>query len=277
MTTKIFIMIFPTLPTSLLGFAALTIAAPHLHSRFENEAAVREAEIVARGLQWTPRELYPRKGNNDNNNVVTDITITEEVDTVVSSSSRNSDIELVQILQEEVIVVDNSKQFRDNVRKNTFKNKNENVNTVVIIVTEVIDSRDPSNKKTRYLTRQVESNKDIQEQVLIVISESNQYTVTSDDSKKLGPTATGSSSAASTGSAQQFGTYDPNAAAVVSGDNSASLLPEGASAPKWSNAQDSADPAEILLETPSDAVFVEFVDEDSSSTDVAIVVDVSSS
>jgi hypothetical protein len=122
----------------------------------------------------------------------------------------------------------------------------------------------------------VESNKDIQEQVLIVISESNQYTVSSDSQNSF-PTATGSSSAASTGSAQQFGTYDPNAAAVFAGDNSAAILPEGAAAPKWSNAKESADPAEILLETPSQGVFVEFVGEDSSNNNVAIVVDVSSS
>jgi hypothetical protein len=107
------------------------------------------------------------------------------------------------------------------------------------------------------MTRQIESNKDISEKVLIVISESNQYTV--DSKKKSSPTATGSSPAASTGSTQKFGTYDPNAAAVFTGNNSAAILPEGASAPKWNNTQESQDPAEILQETPSQGVFVEFV------------------
>lgn len=265
-------MLFPTLSTSLLGFATLAIAAPHLHSRFEKEIAVREeGSVVARGIQWTPRSLYPRKNSNK---VVQDITITEFSESESNSNSRNSDVELVQILQKEIIVIDNSQEFRDNVRRNTFKNKNSNVNTVLIIVTEVIDERDSNNKNTRYLTRQIQSNSEVEEQVLIVISESNQFTVGS-NSKNSSPTGISENAASSTGSVQQFGTYDPSAPAVFGGDNSASILPQGASPPSWSNAKVSQDPAEILLENPSQGLFVEFVNEESNSNDVAIVLNVS--
>jgi hypothetical protein len=68
---------------------------------------------------------------------VQDITITQLTDTVIKSSSESNsnkgnsqqttDIELVKEIQKRIIVVDNSRQLRDNVRKNTFKNKNQNV------------------------------------------------------------------------------------------------------------------------------------------------------
>src|SRR4051812_46600357 len=139
---------------------------------------------------------------------------------------------------------------------------NGSQNTVIVVVTEVIDQRDSKNVNRRYLTRQLESNRNAQEQAIIVISESQTMTIGGDSRVEgIFPTATGVSGAESTGSVQQFGTYDPSAPAAFVADNAQQLLPEGIAAPSWSNAQFSQDPAEITLENPSQGVFVSFSNE----------------
>lgn len=65
-----------------------------------------------------------------NPNVLADITITQLQDTVIQN--QNSEVELVQLVQEKIIVVDNSRQLRDNVRRNTFKNRNNNSDNNVV-------------------------------------------------------------------------------------------------------------------------------------------------
>jgi len=264
-------MIFPTLSTSLLGFATLAIAAPHLHSRFESGVAVRSSsDPVEQGI-------FPRARGN-NNNIVQDITITElsTTDFSLPSDQRSQDVELVKLVQEKIIVIDNSRQFRDNVRKNTFRNKNKNVNTVVIVVTEVIDQRDSNNFNTRYLTRQLQSNSNVEEQVIVVISESQVMTVGGSNSNKNSrPTRVGTaSSSQSTGDVQQFATYNADAPAqIVQGSsNSQSILPSGVGAPSWSNAQFSEDPAVILEENASQDAFVTFAGEDQSQQAIVVTV-----
>jgi len=270
-------MIFPTLSTSLLGFVTLAVAAPHLHSRFENEVAVREVgPVVERGMIWQPRQPYRRdnKGKNNNGASIVDIAIQETSITQINSGTRSNDIILVQQIQKESIIIDNSETFKDNVRKNTFKNKNKDKNTIIIVVTEIIDVRDSKNSNKRYKTKQLESNKDIQEQVIIVISDSQQLTVDGSKGGKDGPTAVASAfTADSTGSSQVFQQYDPNAAASFLGDGAQAILPSGAAAPQWSNAKNSADPADILI--LGKEAFVSFVGEESNN-DVVITVAVSS-
>jgi len=156
-------------------------------------------------------------------------------------------------------------------------------NTVVIVVTTVIDQRDSSNFNTRYVTRQLQSNSQIEEQVLIVISESQTMTVGGSNSNSNGrqskATRAGTaSSSQSTGNVQQFAIYNPSSPAqVVQGNSSSqSLLPSGLSAPSWSNAQFSQDPAVILEENASQDAFVSFAGEDSSQEAIVVTVDDSS-
>lgn len=145
------IMIFPSLSMSLLGFAAVASAgkssdndgkgpqlnqlAPHLHSRYERSVAKRElGPLAERGLGWVSRDtsgLYSRqkgdRGRGNNVNVAADITITELSVDVVDQKKRGDDVVLVQLIQQRLLVIDNSEQFKDNVRRNTFRNKNQNV------------------------------------------------------------------------------------------------------------------------------------------------------
>lgn len=264
-------MIFPTTSlTTLLGFASVAIAAPHLHSRYERSLAVRQSGDVAQGIHWTPKRQSRNNNRNGNFDVVQDITITQFSNTVIQDQQRNSDVQLVQLIQERIIVVDNTRQLRDNVRRNTFKNRrnnnNDNVNVVIVVVQEVIDQRIDGNENKRYLARKLQSNRNAQEQILIVISESNQYTISRDDQA----TRVQELLAESTGNAEQkYADYDPNAELSKVENNSNDfieeiLLPAGASAPRWSNAEESADPS-IILDPNTDAlVFVVFGNEQDS-------------
>lgn len=119
-------------------------------------------------------------------------------------------------------------------------------------MTQIIDSRDSSNKNTRYMTHQVQSNEGIAEQQMVVLSDAQTMTVGENAGTAVqqfaSPTGTGSVS-------PNIATYDPNAAPSVS--NSTQILPSGVSAPKFDNTQVDQDPAIIIQE--NQAVFVEFV------------------
>jgi hypothetical protein len=101
------------------------------------------------------------------------------------------------------------------------------------------------------MTHQVQSNEEIAEQQIIVVSDSQTMTVGSDVGTAVqqfaSPTGTGSVSS-------DIATYDPNAAPSVS--NSTQILPSGASAPSFDGTQVDQDPAIIIEE--NQAVFVEF-------------------
>ncbi|KAH8602474.1 hypothetical protein B0O99DRAFT_606645 [Bisporella sp. PMI_857] len=261
-------MLFPTLSLSLLGFASLSVAAPHLHSRFENNAAVavrQPGSLAERGITWKRDDRGRGRGGdrNDDFDVIQDITVTQFQNIVISDEERNRDVQLVQLIQERLIVVDNSREFRDNVRRNTFRNRrddnNNEVNTVIIVVTEIVDNRDGRNER-RYVNRRLQSNENAQNQVFVVIRESESDPFTSDEQPSRVQELLAQSSATPQ---QQFGFYDPNAQAKFDNDslNVEELLPSGASAPRWSNAFETADPAIILDSNPDTAVFVQFLDE----------------
>jgi hypothetical protein len=127
-----------------------------------------------------------------------------------------------------------------------------NKNTIVIVVTQIVDIRDSSNINTRYMTHQVQSNELIEEQQILVVSEAVAMTIGGNVGTAVqqfaSPTGTGSVS-------QNIATYDPNAAPSVS--NATMILPAGVSAPSFDNTQVNQDPAIIIQE--NQAVFVQFV------------------
>lgn len=132
------------------------------------------------------------------------------------------------------------------------------------------------NQNKRYITRQIESNSNKEEKAYVVISESNQFTVGPEDLAVIaGATGVAPAPPAPTGDVQKFATFDPAANASFQGDNSRELLPSGAAPPKWNNAKESVDPAEILLRNPPNDVFVAFENEDYQNQGDAIVVAIS--
>jgi hypothetical protein len=73
-----------------------------------------------RGAPYASRDLRRRK--------VEEITITQLQDQILSGSQLSSEVELVQLVQEKIIIIDQTKQNKDNIRKNHFANV---YNTVV--------------------------------------------------------------------------------------------------------------------------------------------------
>lgn len=98
----------------------LTSLVPHIHRRFENGVEARGTDMIGRGAYYAPRSLQRRK--------VEEITITQLQDQILSGSQLSSEIELVQIVQEKIIIIDQTKRNKDNIRKNHFANV---YNTVV--------------------------------------------------------------------------------------------------------------------------------------------------
>ena len=102
------------------------------------------------------------------------------------------------------------------------------------------------------MTHQVQSNEEIAEKQIVVVSDAQTMTVGGNVGSAVqqfaSPTGTGSVSA-------DIATYDPNSAPSVS--NGTQILPSGVPAPSFDGTQVDKDPA-IIIEK-NQAVFVEFV------------------
>ena len=111
------------------------------------------------------------------------------------------------------------------------------------------------------MTHQVQSNEEIAEQQIVVVSDSQIMTVGGSNGNgngngNIGTRVQQAASPTGTGSiSPNIATYDPSAPPSVS--NSTMILPAGVSAPSFDGTQADQDPAIIIQE--NQAVFVEFV------------------
>jgi hypothetical protein len=119
-------------------------------------------------------------------------------------------------------------------------------NTVIIIVTTIVDNRDKSNKNNRYLVRQRQSNKDIQEQVFVVIEESSTVTINNEIPSNVISAAQSTGTGFASFSPPSVGSYTPGQAATI--QSGLNILPAGVGVPTFSNSQSYPDPAIIILE-----------------------------
>lgn len=87
--------------------------------RLENKVGARGGELAERGITYASRKLQRRKNQ--------EITITQLQEEILTNSQMSSEVELVQLIQETVIVIDQTKENKDNIRKNHFRNVNNNV------------------------------------------------------------------------------------------------------------------------------------------------------
>lgn len=256
-----------SLKISVLGLAALTAAAPY-QAASELEAR-QPAKFADRGLSWTPRSLSTRQDNSNNNNnnnrggnggnnrFNNIITITE-IDTIqLTDNQRNEEIQLTQIIQERIDGSNQRQRDQDNVRQNHYRNNNKDQNTIIVIVSQVIDLRSGTGIQ-RYLTRQIRAdNGNGLPEVAVVVNEVPQLSITAQEAGQVpqqgqAPTATSdqNSALASAIAAQasaiavsNIQTYDPTAA--FQQNNQTQLLPAGVPAPTW-NLSVENDPAMII-------------------------------
>lgn len=156
-------------------------------------------------------------------------------------------------------------QALDNIRINTLNQLNSNVNTVAIVITEVVDNRDSSNSNTRYLSRQLQSNPSITETAFITIQEQSSLTLTNNIPSSVLSAALASSSSGSF--TPSFGSYTPGGNVSVQGSSSNfNLYPSGVAFPSFGNAQQLLDPASIVL--TNQALFVQSTQNSGTFTSV---------
>jgi len=242
-------MQFITISLTVMGLLALTSAAP--------------------SLEINKRALSPRKHTVD----IIDTTFEQ-----LTEIEQGSEIQLTSIVEKKITQESQKETAKDNIRKNHYASKNSNANTVITVVTEVIDAR--SNEQvTRIMTHQVSvKNSGATSNIQVTVAEIKQIIITAADvnglngggnnagtsSVSTNSTSTGSTSNNSTsiasGSANSNSTAQPpqqiTPTSPLLGSNSTLMLPPGATAP--TNGQIEFDPAAIL-EADQTTFFVEQV------------------
>ncbi|ESZ91153.1 hypothetical protein SBOR_8464 [Sclerotinia borealis F-4128] len=200
------------------------------------------AENAARGLVYTTRS-FGQRGNSV-------ITITKTEEEQITEISRGREIQLTKLVQERLIIIDRTQIARDNIRKNHFKNLNSQQNTVIIVVTQIVDARDTSRQNIRYMTRQVQADNQAKDTQYVMVQQAQAMTIN-------GASSTGTASlpqGTDISSSSPIKTYDPNEAPSVS--NGTQLLPVNAAAPSFGGVKQFQDPAIIIEENQQ--AFVNF-------------------
>ena len=76
-------------------------------------------------MTWTPRSVKRNKKNDNKNNDV--ITITQLEETQLTVSERGKEVQLTELVEDKLVIIDQTKENKDNIRKNHYKNKNNNL------------------------------------------------------------------------------------------------------------------------------------------------------
>ncbi|KAF7877639.1 hypothetical protein EAF04_001310 [Stromatinia cepivora] len=221
-------MHFSTIASLALSLATLSIASPYPRPVPET------VENIERGLVYNPRS----SGQRANSNGV--ITITKTKEEQLTEISRGREIQLTKLVQERLVIIDQTQIARDNVRRNHFRNLNSQRNIVIIVVTQIVDARDTSSKNIRYMTHQVQADNQARDTQFVMLHQAQQMTIN-------GPSQTGSlPQGTSFPASSSVETYDPNAAPSVS--NGSQILPVNAAAPSFAGVKQFKDPAMIIEE-----------------------------
>jgi len=256
-------MLFNTVAATLLGVSSLVAAAPR---------PIDDASPAARGLVWEPKAVKNRlQKKNVNVNIFDESFFDSEdfsieiVDTTIvelNEDSRKSENDLTILVQAQIDIsngYNNELQnFRDNVRKNHYRNRNSDSNTVVVVVTEIIDIREESNRNTRYVTRHVTANNNRNSFTSVIVQEVVAISIDAEFSSSFfaGYAPTGTASA---GASMQT----VSSSAPYLNSNDSQLLPPQQSFPNFAEQQ--SDPAAIV-EVDQIDIFVEVVEESNSNS-----------
>lgn len=63
--------------------------------------------------------------------------------------------ELAALVQSQLVLINTVETIKNNIRVNHFRSRWSTVNTQIVVVTNVIDARDPANVNTRYMVNQL--------------------------------------------------------------------------------------------------------------------------
>lgn len=281
-----------TLTVSVFGFATIALAAPQIHSRHENvnRGIGQSNAFEARGLTWKPARRdnnnnalqnllnfnsFGSISNNDFNSFQqqTVVVITQERGRQLSNSDRQSEQQLSEFIQQQLFLLQVQNWMSDNIRRNHYNSRNNNRNTVIVIVQQVIDNRNGRNNR-RWFTRQIESNRNRDQQVVVVIEDQNVLRINGDlNLSGRGPSGTSAFFAQTSASAQSqaqapVGIYEPNAPTFGGYSPNINLLPSDVQQPQFGFGSLSADPA-LIVQQSQDA-FVSFEQQSQRTEDDAI-------
>ncbi|OBT87570.1 hypothetical protein VE02_04139 [Pseudogymnoascus sp. 03VT05] len=263
-------MLFTT-TAALLSLAALVSSAPrpesglsarspgqHLHSRHVQSLEARAVVVVAGNDNNNNNNNNGNGRNNDNrnnqnnrndvNNVIISTTVIQ-----LSDTQRQQEASLIVIVQEQVRQRSGRnfelRQQKDRIRQNHYRNKNQNANTVIVIVTEVVDSR-TANRQSRFMSRQVRADNNQPSDVTVIVADSAITLLAGDNNQRQGgaarPTAVVAEGAAAASAAAlaAIQTVDPNAPFLQT--NRTVMAPAGQAFPSFAGVE--LDPARIVEE-----------------------------
>ncbi|KAL5354504.1 hypothetical protein ACLOAV_000593 [Pseudogymnoascus australis] len=245
---------------SLAALSGLSARTPgkHLHSRHVQSLDPR-AVIVAVGGNGNNRDdrdgrdgrdgRDDRNNRNDVNNIIISTTVIQ-----LSETQRQQEAALIVIIQDQVRRRSGRdyelREQKDRIRRNHYRNQNRNANTIIVIVTEVVDNRNDE-RRSRYMSRQIRADNNQASDVTVIIADSA-ITLSSGDSQSNGiagtaqPTAVvdGGAAAASAAALASIQTVDPNAPFLQT--NRTVLAPAGEAFPSYAAVE--LDPARIVEE-----------------------------
>jgi len=253
-------MLFNTVAATLLGLSTLAAAAPR---------PIDDASPAARGLVWEPKAMKNRLQKKSNsffdeeffNSESFSIEIVDTTVVELNEDSRRSETDLTILVQAQIDISNGYnnelRDFRDNIRKNHYRNRNSNENTVIVVVTEVIDIREENSRNTRYVTRHCTADNGRNSVATVIVQEVVAITIDSGFSSSFfeGYAPTGTASA---GSSLQ--TVSSNAPYL--NNNDSQLLPPQSPLPSFSERD--SDPARIVENVEVD-VFVAVINSNSNS------------
>jgi len=225
-------MQFTAVSATLVGLLALTSAAPHAQS---NGVVLRDfADLAARGLTYMPR-ANKNKNNNKNNVDIVDTTFEQ-----ITEVQQGNEVQLTTLVEKKITEQSQKRTAKDNIRKNHFAAKNKNQNTVITVVTEIIDARQ-NEQVTRIMTHQVKADNGAAQDVQVQVTEIKKLTITANEATKASQNSAAQASASAGVQIQQVAQNAPFLAS-----NATIMLPPGSAAPAASQVE--ADPAAILEE-----------------------------
>jgi hypothetical protein len=131
---------------------------------------------------------------------------------------------------------------------------NTHQNTIIIVITEILDVRDSNNHNTRYMKHQLRADNKAQSDIIIQVTEVEVITIDNSDSKHKDTKTKGGHGLAASGasSAVAAAMQTVNSNAPFAASNQTVIMPSGAAAPQGQNVD--SDPAAIVEDVAVDLI-----------------------
>ena len=197
------------------------------------------------GMKWRSHKRSPLTVVQ--NIQETSITVVEQNLGTISQLAALAESQFAQLVTAQLALAAQVQGIKDNIRINHFRSRFSTVNTVIVTVATVVDSRDASGVNNRYYVNQLLADNGFPErQATVMVSEVQTMTIDSSSATsglEALLKAAGISAAAAPTSTPIFAAFDPNA--PFGQLNQSIILPPGSPPPSIANIF--VDPAAIIF------------------------------